>query len=109
VTELLADKADLSVVPGRSSLVEVDSVRHSYRVEFTESEWAWLDSTGRVLRSRGVAVIDFIEGRFYWSSLPLVPIEFRASDRLKVGLLLTVVTLIVAGFIILLARRMLLR
>lgn len=107
--ELLSDKADLSVAPGRASLVDVDSAGASYRVEFRESEWSWIDSTGRIVRSRGVTVVDFVGGRFYWADVPLSPAELSASDRLQIGFLFTVVLLAGGGFVALLFRRMFLR
>ncbi|MBN1434654.1 hypothetical protein JW921_07835 [Candidatus Fermentibacterales bacterium] len=107
--ELLADRRDLSVSPGRAALVEADSISPYYRVAFESSEWTWVDAEGRLSRSRGCTIVDFIDGRFYWVSIPMVPIEFSKANQAQVAFVLTVMVIGGAFVVILFFRRMLLR
>ena len=107
--EMLHGRTELSVNPGRMSLVELDSASGYYRVEFPGSEWTWTDSAGRVRRSRGNTTVDYVDGRFYWVEMPIDPYELSAAGKFQVGFLLTILVMLTGGVIVVLARRSLLK
>jgi len=98
IRAILSARTGLTVEPGEDLMNKLGDTR--YVSVFPESKWSWTDADGSSRIVRGRTEVAFLDGRFYWRSLPLSPgregAAVSSSSRILMGMMFTIVVLVVA-------------
>ncbi len=105
--KILVGMRELTVNTGtRTAFVEGDD---SFRIEFGESMWTWIDSDDNLNRKEGLSVIIFSLGNYTWSEIPVLAstgsISIGRREKLITGVFLTFMVLITTFIILIWAKR----
>lgn len=103
---LLADKDDLSVNPGsRTSFLNFDE---TFRIEFGESYWTWIDQEGSRHRTEGLTVIECTRGNYTWVQIPVLSsgsVSAGRKQKLVSGVIITILILVFTAIFVGWAKR----
>ena len=95
LAKLLGAMQELSVVTGTRTAFEASE--DTFRIEFGESIWTWIDQGGNLHRKEGLSVIICSQGNYSWSAIPVLEsgsISVGKKEKLISGIMITFLVLI---------------
>ncbi|MCD4702067.1 MAG: hypothetical protein K8S24_09455 [Candidatus Aegiribacteria sp.] len=106
LTIILGGMRNLTVDTGTRTAFEERG--NSFRIEFGESIWTWIDSDGNLNRKEGLSVVICSMGNYTWSEIPVLSsgsIKMGRREELITGIFLTFLLLISTFILLIWAKR----
>ena len=69
-----------------------DERNNTFRIEFGESVWTWIDSDGNLNRKRGLSIVICSQGNYTWSEIPVLTsgsVSIGRKEKLITGIMIT--------------------
>ncbi len=106
LANILEDMRGLTVETGTRTAF--DNRGDTFRIEFGESIWNWIDSDGNLNRKEGLSVVRFSRGNYTWLEIPVLEsgsVSIGRKERLITGFLITFLVLISTFIFLIWAKR----
>ncbi|NOQ21026.1 MAG: hypothetical protein GQ565_00030 [Candidatus Aegiribacteria sp.] len=103
---ILGGMRELNVNTGTRTAFE--ECENTFRIEFGESIWTWIDSDGNLNRKKDLSVIICSQGNYTWSEIPVLAsgsISIGRKEKLITGILITFLVLISTFILLIWAKR----
>lgn len=106
LAQLLYGMLELSVNTGeRTAFQDRGS---TFKIEFGESRWTWLDSGGNFHRKDGLSIVVCSQGNYTWSEIPVLTsgsISISKNEKIISGIMITFLILVFALILLIWVKR----
>ncbi|MCK4807797.1 MAG: hypothetical protein KAT09_09125 [Candidatus Aegiribacteria sp.] len=106
LAKILGGMQELTVNTGRRTAFEERG--GTFRIEFGESMWTWIDSNGNLNRKEGLSIVISSRGNYTWLDIPVLTsgsISIGRKEKLITGIFITFLLLISTFILLIWAKR----